>query len=249
MFEDVPEEALSELAGRVRLRSFSNGQPVVRQGERAAAFYVVRKGVLRVVEEDPATGEEIRTLRSLGRGESFGEVGVAEAAPRTATVRAAGDVEVFEIDKGTFGELLADVLQAPSFAPTIQATAELRKMDSFSHMETDELVELVQLGEWINVAPKETIVEKGEEGEDFFAISSGQVEVLDDGQRVRTLGPGAHFGEIALLLDVPRTATVRAVTPVRAFRLGREGFDKLVRDAFHKGTLNPVISLDRVEEH
>jgi CRP-like cAMP-binding protein len=73
--------------------------------------------------------------------------------------------------------------------------------------------------------------------------------VSQDHQSVRTMGPGAHFGEIALLLDVPRTATVRAITPVRAFRLRREGFDKLVRDSFHKGTVNPVISLDRVEEH
>jgi putative peptide zinc metalloprotease protein len=249
LFEDVPEDELSELAGRVRLRSFSAGQPVVRQGERAEAFYVVRKGVLRVVEEDPATGEEIRTLRSLGRGESFGEVGLAEAAPRTATVRAADDVEVFEIDKGTFGELLGGILRAPRFAPTMQAVADLRKMACFSHLETDELVDLVQQGEWVNVAPKEAIVEQGEAGDDFFAISSGQVEVRQDGQSIRTLGPGAYFGEIALLLDVPRTATVRAVTPVRAFRLGREGFDKLIRDSFHKGTLNPVISLDRVEEH
>jgi putative peptide zinc metalloprotease protein len=249
LFEDVPEEALSELAGRVRLRSFSAGQPVVRQGERAQAFYVVRNGVLRVVEEDPATGEELRTLRSLGRGESFGEVGLAEAAPRTATVRAADDVDVFEIDKGTFGELLADILQAPRFAPTMQAVADLRKMASFSHLETDELVELVDQGEWINVAPGETVVEEGEEGDAFFAISSGQVEVSQNGRSIRTMGPGAYFGEIALLLDVPRTATVRAITPVRAFRLGREGFDKLIRDSFHKGTMNPVISLDRVEEH
>jgi CRP-like cAMP-binding protein len=249
MFEDVPEEVLSELAGRVRLRSFSAGQPVVRQGERAQGFYVVRKGVLRVVEEDPATGEEIRTLRSLGRSESFGEVGLAEAAPRTATVRAAGDVEVFEIDKGTFDELLADILQAPRFAPTMQSVADLQKMDAFSHLEMDELVELVDLGEWVNVAPGEAIVEQGEEGDAFFAISSGQVDVRQDGRSLRTMGPGAHFGEIALLLDVPRTATVRAVTAVRAFRLGREGFDSLIRDSFHKGTMNPVISLDRVEEH
>ena len=88
LFEDVPEDLLSQLAGRVRLRTFRAGQPVVRQGERAEAFYVVRRGVLRVVEERPETGEELRTLRSLGRGEAFGEVGLAEASPRTATVRA-----------------------------------------------------------------------------------------------------------------------------------------------------------------
>src|SRR5439155_9336765 len=125
---------------------------------------------------------------------------------------------------------------------------DLRKMACFSHLETDELVELVDQGEWVNVAPGETVVKEGEEGDAFFALSSGQVEVSQNGRAIRTMGPGAHFGEIALLLDVPRTATVRATTPVRAFRLGREGFDKLIRDSFHKGTINPVISLDRVEE-
>jgi putative peptide zinc metalloprotease protein len=249
IFEDLPEEVLSELAGRVRLRTSSAGQAVVRQGERAQVFYVVRKGTLRVVEEDPHTGEELRTLRVLGRGEAFGEVGLVEGAQRSATVRATGDVELFEIDKGTFGDLLSGVLRAPRFAPTMQAVAELARMPCYAHLETDELVDLAQRGEWVNIAPGETIVEQGEPGDAFYAISTGQVEVTEDGTSVRRMGPGSHFGEIALLLDTPRTASVRAVTPVRAFRLDRAGFDRLVRDAFRTGTLNPVIALDRVEEH
>ena len=231
------------------MRTFRAGQPVVRQGERAEAFYVVRRGVLRVVEERPETGEELRTLRSLGRGEAFGEVGLAEASPRAATVRAVDEAEVFELDKGAFDELLADALRVPRFAPTVQAAAELRRLPSFGHLEPDELSELLQHGAWTNVAPAEAIVEQGEIGDSFYAISSGQVEVLEDGVRVRSMGPGDHFGEIALLLDTPRTATVRALTPVRAFRLDREGFDKLVKESFRTGTLNPAIALDRVEEH
>ena len=52
MFEDIPVEALNEIAGRVRLRGLGDGQPVFRQGDQPDAFYVVRKGVLEVVEED-----------------------------------------------------------------------------------------------------------------------------------------------------------------------------------------------------
>jgi CRP-like cAMP-binding protein len=93
------------------------------------------------------------------------------------------------------------------------------------------------------------VIRQGEPGDAFYAIQSGQAEVLGDAGRIGTMGPGDHFGEIALLLDVPRTATVRSLTPTRLFRLDRAGFDRLVRNSFRKGTLNPAVSLDRVEEH
>jgi CRP-like cAMP-binding protein len=248
LFEDVPAEALSDLAGRVRLRTFARNQPVVRQGDRADAFYVVRKGTLQVVETDSVTGNE-RALRVLGRGEGFGELGLAEASPRTATVRALEESQVFEVDKGTFGRLLADMIHVPQFGPSLQAVGELRELSCFSHLEPDELAALLEHGRWGTFAPGETVIEQGEVGDAFFAIRSGQVDVFVDGQAVRTQGPGSYFGEIALLLDVPRTATVTARTQVRAYRLEREGFDSLVRDAFRRGTLNPVISPDRVWQH
>jgi CRP-like cAMP-binding protein len=249
LFDDVPEDVLSDLAGRVRLRGFRAGQAIVRQGERADAFFVVRRGVLQVVEEDPETGADLRTLRALGRGEAFGELGLVESAPRAATVRAVEDGEVFVIDKGTFGELLASHVEVPTFAPTLQALAEVRALPCFAHLEVDELAQVLEHGRRVNVPPGAAIVTQGEVGDAFYALSSGQVEVLDNGRQVSTLGPGSHFGEIALLLDVPRTATVRALTPVTAFRLDRPGFDLLVKDAFRYGTLNPALPLDRVEEH
>ena len=64
----------------------------------------------------------------------------------------------------------------------------------------------------------------------------------------RERGPGEHVGELALLLDQPRIATVRAITPVRAYRLDRAGFDHLLRDAFHRGTLRPNLTVGRASE-
>src|SRR5439155_11278441 len=136
LFEDVPEDVLNDLAGRVKLRSVLPGQAVVRQGERATAFYVVRRGTLRVVEEDPESGAE-RTLRVLGRGEAFGELGLKEGRPRTASVRAVDDAEVFEVDESTFDALLADMADVPQFEPTLQEVAELRGLACFAHLEPD----------------------------------------------------------------------------------------------------------------
>jgi putative peptide zinc metalloprotease protein len=249
LFEDVPEDVLSDLAGRVRLRTVRAGQPVVRQGERSEAFFVVRKGVLQVEEEDPEDRDARRILRSLERGEAFGELGLTQGTLRAATVRAVTDGEVFEIGKGAFDELLSDGIRVPEFAPTLQAVAELRALPAFTHLEPDEVSEVLERGEWVNVGPGQVVIRQGEPGDAFYAIQSGQAEVLGDAGRIGTMGPGDHFGEIALLLDVPRTATVRSLTPTRLFRLDRAGFDRLVRTSFRKGTLNPAVSLDRVEEH
>jgi CRP-like cAMP-binding protein len=65
---------------------------------------------------------------------------------------------------------------------------------------------------------------EGEPGHEYVLIDTGEVEVSRAGRSVRVLGGGDGVGEIALMQDVPRTASVRAVGPVTAFSLGREAF-------------------------
>jgi predicted MFS family arabinose efflux permease len=73
-------------------------------------------------------------------------------------------------------------------------------------------------------ADGEVVVQQGEAGEDMFLIASGVFEAEVDGTQVRTLHPGDHFGEIALLFDAPRTATVRCIQTGTLWRLRRDDF-------------------------
>lgn len=74
------------------------------------------------------------------------------------------------------------------------------------------------------VAAGDTIVRQGEPGDDFYLVSDGRVRVTVDGAEVGELGPGEGFGEIALLRDVPRTATVAAVEDTTLHALDRAQF-------------------------
>jgi CRP-like cAMP-binding protein/Zn-dependent protease len=248
IFEDVPVEVLNELAGRVRLRTLATNQPVFRQGDRPTAFYVVRNGVLEVVEEDPETGDE-HQIRTLVRGESFGELGLLLDSPRAATIRAVEEAEVFEIDQGTFDRLLADTIHVPDFEPTLQQLAELRQQPCFAHLGTEQLVELRRRGEWMVVGAGRSVIRQGEEGDSFYAVASGRFDIVTDGELKQTIGPGAYFGEIALLMDVPRTASVIARTPARVFRLDRDGFDQLLAGSFRRGTLDPTLPVTQTMTH
>jgi CRP-like cAMP-binding protein len=245
-FEDLPAEILSDLAGRVRLRTVRWGQTVFRQGDRATAFYVVRKGVIHIESEHPDTGDT-EVLTVLGRADSFGELALLHTAPRSATARAITEADLFEIDEGTFDRLLADEIDAPSFGLTLQAMAEIRELSAFGHLSSDALGELLGHGAWVTAAPGVALVEQGEEGDAFYAIHSGQMDVVRDGELIAALGPGDYFGEAALLTEAPRNATVVAHTPVRAFRLSRQGFDDVIADAFRRGMLRSAA--DRTWEH
>ncbi len=77
------------------------------------------------------------------------------------------------------------------------------------------------------------IVEQGEPGERFYVLLSGMLNVSQQelGER-RVLRPGDYFGEVALAMDVPRTASVRAVTPATVASCDRATFDELLRPLF-----------------
>jgi len=78
----------------------------------------------------------------------------------------------------------------------------------------------------------EVIVREGEIGGRFYVITAGEVEVTQDvdgvPQPIRRLGPGAHFGELALLGDRHRTATVRAITHTSVLSIAQQDFAALV---------------------
>ena len=235
-FDDLPVETLNDLAGRIALRGIRAGQPVFRQGDRPTAFYVVRHGQFAVEEEHPDTGD-VQVLRTMERGESFGEMGLLTAGRRAATVRAVDDGEVFELSKATFDRLLADSIHAPDFAPTMQAFAELRELPPFEGLGTTSLSELLEHGRWASLPPGIPLVTQGDASDHFYVIHSGQATVSVSGTDVRILGPGSHFGEIGLLSSAPRSATVTTLTSMRAFVLDREGFDRVIAEAFTRGNL------------
>jgi CRP-like cAMP-binding protein len=75
-----------------------------------------------------------------------------------------------------------------------------------------------------HVAAGESLVREGEPGHEFFVVDDGELAVSVGGREVRRLGPADAFGEVALLREVPRTATVAAVRPSVLLSLDREVF-------------------------
>jgi CRP/FNR family transcriptional regulator, cyclic AMP receptor protein len=105
----------------------------------------------------------------------------------------------------------------------------LQRAPLFSELSKKDLTTFARLSEDVQVKPGTALCKQGQIGREFFVIVDGQVEVLRNDKPVRRIGGDEFFGEIALLEDVRRTATVIAKTPVRAFILTSQDFRQLVK--------------------
>jgi MFS family permease len=100
----------------------------------------------------------------------------------------------------------------------------LRRVPLLAHLPISTVETLAVRGAWEEHPAGTDVVVQGETGERFFVVGEGRVQVIADGRRVAEQGPGGFFGEIALLRDAPRMATVRADTPLRLLTLDRVDF-------------------------
>jgi ATP-binding cassette subfamily B protein len=119
----------------------------------------------------------------------------------------------------------------PRFVPA--TVSELARMELFAALPGEKLKLIAQALEREEVPPGRAVVREGDSGERFYIVLSGLFAVSQEdlGPR-RVLQPGDYFGEVALAMNVPRTASVRALTPAVVASCDRAAFDELLRPLF-----------------
>jgi hypothetical protein len=179
-------------------------------------------------------------LQRLVPDETLSRVfGVLEGAYMVSEAAGAAACSLLVLTLGVEGALLAGgvVLLVPALlagrrladadvGPRVPADhlALLHSVPIFAPLPAPELERVAQHAFALSAAPGEVLIRQGGEGDRFYVIRSGTVEVARGGDVVARLGPGECFGEIALLRDVPRTATVTADTELRLLVLERRRF-------------------------
>jgi CRP-like cAMP-binding protein len=112
---------------------------------------------------------------------------------------------------------------------TDSKAAAIAKVPLFARCSKRELKLIAQVADEIDLPAGKELTKEGDRGREFFVLLDGNAAVQSGGRSMASLGPGDFFGEIALVTDVPRTATVTASTPIQALVITDRAFRELLR--------------------
>jgi serine/threonine protein phosphatase PrpC len=117
-----------------------------------------------------------------------------------------------------------------SEATDVDAKAEiLRRIPLFQYMNYKELIAILAIAKGKTFAPGQAVVTEGDVADELYVLFRGKVEVRKDGSTIATLKAGGHFGEMGLVDQAPRSASVVAVETTSTVSLGRDALLKLMR--------------------
>jgi putative peptide zinc metalloprotease protein len=230
LFVNVTDEELDNIANHLVQERFPAGVAIIREGEPGDKFYILERGKASVWRVDSDQVE--RKIDEKGPGQYFGEVALVSSAPRNATVRADTPAATLTLDYSDFNQCVRQYINlASQVDENVKYSWLLRGMPIFDELPSQELDQLAAWLEPESLASGATLFNEGDHGDRFYIVESGEVIIsrMVDGQQVEISRrePGEYFGEIALLQDRPRTASVTASTDTRLLSLKSEHFQQL----------------------
>jgi CRP-like cAMP-binding protein len=113
------------------------------------------------------------------------------------------------------------------------SVTELSRIGLLSSLPGELLIKLAHRMDREELGPGTTVITEGEPGDRFYVVLSGMLSVTQSSRGLRgTINPGDYFGEVAVALDIPRTATIASITPVTLASCDRETYEEFIRPLF-----------------
>lgn len=236
LFGHLSDSAMVDIVNAFQDQDAKQGQDLIRQGDEGDCLYIIKEGQVDVYVNrpnpdgsmPPGKGHKVVTL---GPGALFGELALMYQAPRAATVTvASAGCKMWQLDREPFKMLLAQSAEN-TYEKYEGWLHEVDILKTLNHFELAQLSETME-SELFDTG--EEIIKEGEEGDKFYILEDGTASAFirgAEGEReVKAYSnQGEYFGEIALLNNEPRRATVRATgTGASVATISREDFTNIL---------------------
>lgn len=239
--ETYSRDVKQALANVLKVIDCPAGMVLIKQGDPGDYFYIMKAGHCNIYKTERAPTESVsipsntldldECVQKLGPqvnevspGVGVGDLALLYGAPRAATVITTVESSFWAIHGTDFRVFIrmqreAEIQRYIGFLKHVEVLKQLRE---------NELFALAQACTPEYYSDGRDIVTQGDDGNTFYFIEDGKVDVLVSGNKVAELGSNSYFGEAALLNNAPRNATCRSVGETKVAALDRESFDNLL---------------------
>ncbi|CAM9492819.1 unnamed protein product [Chrysoparadoxa australica] len=203
-------DSIKDLMSSIGSIHYQPGDYIFRQGDPGDYLYFLNSGKVDILVTNESEGKEVvHKVTSLGSGQMFGEAAVLNSGPRSASVRCTTPVQAVRIGRDSVIRMMGDAQAAGADLREVTILREINRAKAVLRTVGNVHKRHVNAGD--------IVVQEGDLGDSMYTIADGtlDVRVQQPGHMSRVvarLGPGDVFGEMALVLSQPRTATVECVS-------------------------------------
>ncbi|BFZ00992.1 hypothetical protein BsWGS_04031 [Bradybaena similaris] len=226
LFRSLEPEQTTQVIDAMFEKKVVPGETVIRQGDDGDNFYVIDTGVYDVLVD--VKGEEKKVHQFDNRG-SFGELALMYNMPRSATVRAFTEGTLWAMDRSSFRKIIlkSAFKKRKKYEDLLESVPILQNLDRYERMTlADALVSRVY-------HDGEPIIKQGDDPDGVYFMEDGSIRITmasPDGHEkdIGVKTTSTYFGELALIENKPRTASVYALGRVKVAFLERDCFERLL---------------------
>lgn len=227
LFRSLDDEQYSDVVNAMAEKRVVAGEEVIKQGGIGDYFYCVETGNLDVYVS--RNGQPGIKVTDYGPNGSFGELALMYNAPRAATVIAVAECVLWALDRVTFRRILMENTSRKRrmYEDFLEEVPLLVSLEPYERHKIADALESIVYNDG------DTVIKQGDVGEAFFIIEAGEAQVTQtDENGIEHVMPGLkkgdYFGELALLTDKPRKATITAKGRLKCASLGKKAFVRLL---------------------
>jgi cAMP-dependent protein kinase regulator len=224
LFNNFDDVEISTIVDALEEKHYKKDDYIIKQGDSGDNVYIIEKGEL-ICEKVFNKGDPPTYLKTYKEGELFGELALLYNAPRAATIYAKTDCVLWALDRLTFNSIVKE--------SAINKREKYKKfLETIPLLSTVESYELYSICDAIKTEKYEKnqyIIKEGEQGDKFFILDEGEAVATKENMNFKKQYiKGDYFGELALLRNAPRAASVMAVTDCKVLTLDRPAFKRLL---------------------
>ncbi|CAD2113975.1 CAMP-dependent protein kinase regulatory subunit, putative [Plasmodium vinckei petteri] len=197
------------------------GDHIINEGDEGDLLYVIDEGEIEIYKTKGNKKEVLTTLKSK---DVFGELALLYNSKRAATAKALTKCHLWALDRESFTYIIKDNIakKRQMYEDILKQVTVLKDMDPYERSKVADCLKSKTF------KTGDIIINEGEQGDTFYILIDGKATALKSDQVIKTYAKGDYFGELALLRNQPRAATVKAESTCQVVYLERKGFKRLL---------------------